>query len=84
MIKTLCFRFQQCFRPFTLLLVEGFSETELFRQLCNHVYPSPYYRKYMSYDGPLFFENFSKFNLDFKNGKKKSPEKVFCFWDNSI
>ena len=41
MVKVLSFRFQQCFGPFTMLLVERFFETRLFRKLSNTVFPSP-------------------------------------------
>ena len=39
-IKVLSFRLQQCFGPFTMLLVEGSTEKGLFRHLCNHVFRS--------------------------------------------
>ena len=38
MIKGLLCRFQQCFGAFTMLLVEGSSETGLFRHLSNDVF----------------------------------------------
>ena len=41
MVKVLSFRFQQCFGPFTMLLVERSFETRLFRKLSNTVFPSP-------------------------------------------
>ena len=41
MVKGLSFSFEQCFGPFTMLLVKGFSETGLFRHLCNQVFQSP-------------------------------------------
>ena len=56
MVKVLLFSFQQCFGPFTMLLVEGSSETELFRHLSNHVFRSQA-QKYISYEGHLFSEN---------------------------
>ena len=33
--------------------------------------------------GSSFFGKCSKFNVDFKNGRK-NPEKAFCFWDNGV
>ena len=38
MVKDVSFRFENCFGPFTVLLVEGSSETGLFRNLSNHVF----------------------------------------------
>ena len=36
----LSFRLQQCFDPFAMLSVEGSSETQLGRDLTNHVFLS--------------------------------------------
>ena len=55
MVKVLSSRFQQCFSPFTMLLVEGSSETVIFRYLFNNVFRSPNVQKYISYEGRLFF-----------------------------
>ena len=41
MVKFMSFSFEQCFGPFTMLLVEGSCETGLFRHLANHVFRSP-------------------------------------------
>ena len=38
MIKVPWFRFQQCFGQYTMLHVEGFSETALLRHLSNHLF----------------------------------------------
>ena len=38
MMKVLWCIFQQCFSPFTMLLVEGASETGHFRHLFNHIF----------------------------------------------
>ena len=64
MVKALPFRFEQCFGPFTMLLVKGSSETRLFRHLSNHVFWSPKIhevffgvQKYMKYEDHLFLEN---------------------------
>ena len=83
MLKVLYFRFQQCFRPFTVLFVEGSSELRLFRHLSNNVFRSPYVQKYMSYEGHSFFWKCSKLNVNFENAKRNS-EKVFRLWDNCI
>ena len=39
------------------IIVEGSSETGLFRHLSNHVFRSPYVQKDISYGDHLFFEN---------------------------
>ena len=56
MAKVLSLRFQQCFGPFTMLLVEGSSERALFRPLSYNVFRSPLAQKYISHEGHLFFE----------------------------
>ena len=38
--KVLSLRFQQCFGWCTMLLVEGSSETGLFKRLFNHIFRS--------------------------------------------
>ena len=38
-----------------MLLVEGSSETVIFRYLFNNVFRSPNVQKYISYEGRLFF-----------------------------
>ena len=38
LIKKLSCRFQQCLSTFTILLVEGSSETGVFRDLSNYVF----------------------------------------------
>ena len=76
------FRFQQCLVPLTMLVVEGSSETWLFRDLFSHVFRVPNFGN-TSAMRVIFFFNFLKFNLDFKIAEKNS-ENVFCFSDNSI
>ena len=60
-----------------MLLVEGYSEAGLFGQLSNHVFASPYFRKYISYECHLFLEKHRdlKFNRDFKYAKKNQRKK---------
>ena len=41
MVKVLSTSFEQCFDPFTILLVKGSFETGLFRRLSKHVFRSP-------------------------------------------
>ena len=82
MVKVLSFRFWKCFCPFIMLLVEGLSQTRLFRHLCNHFFRSTY----ICYEGHLFSKYF-KIESSFpkcKKKKKKKSEKLFCFWDSCI
>ena len=77
MVKFVSFRFQHCLIPFTMLLVEGSSETQLFRDLSNNVFRNPYSRKYISYEGRLFFENVQ--NLMFISKIEKKIKESFSF-----
>ena len=82
MEKVLSFRYQQCFSPITVLLVEGSSETGLFRLLSNHVFQSAQAQKYIIYEGHFFLEMFkikSKFRKCKKIKKKKKIAKKFFF-----
>ena len=40
-VKVLPLRLNQCFGPFPMFPVEGFSHTGLYRHLSNHVFPGP-------------------------------------------
>ena len=66
----LSFRFQQCLGSFTMFLVEGSSETGLFRHLSNHIFRSPSVQKHIIYQGHLLFWKCCKFNQDFHNAIK--------------
>ena len=81
MVKVLSSRLQQCLGSFTMLLVERSSETGRFTHLSNHVFERPQFRKYIGYEGHLFFWKCTKSNVDLGNAEKNS-EKVFRFWDN--
>ena len=83
MINVLCDRFKQCLGTFTILLVEGSSETGIFRHFSDYVFQIPNFENTKSMRVIFFFSKYSKFNLDFKNAAKNS-EKFFCFWDNGI
>ena len=48
---------QQCLGSLNMLLVEESSEIGFFRKLSNSVFWSPHLRKYISYEGHIFFEN---------------------------
>ena len=65
-----------------MLLVEGFSETGLFRRLPPRV-QSRQFRKYKRSEGNIFLKKSSKFSLHVKNAAK-NWEKVFDLLDNSI
>ena len=82
MVKVQCCTFQQCFGPFTMLLVKSYPERGLFRHLSNHVFWSPYIQKYISNEGH-FFRKISRFDLNLENAKKNS-KNIFRFWDNCI
>ena len=76
MEKVLSFMFQQCFSPITMLLVEGSSETGLFRLLSNHVFRGPQVQKYISYEGHFLCGNVQNETLIWKK-QNKNCQKVF-------
>ena len=82
MIKMVWCKFQQCLGTSAMLLVEGSSETGLFRHLSNLVFGVDNFENTKT-KGVIFFSKCLKFKLDFKNAAK-NWEKVFCFWDNCI
>ena len=47
------------FGPPYMLLVEGSYEKRLFRELIYNVFRSPWFRKYISYEGHLFLKMFT-------------------------
>ena len=59
--KARSFRSELCLGLFTMFLVEGYSETVLFRYLSNHVFQTLQFRKYISYDCHLYFEYVQNF-----------------------
>ena len=83
MPKVLLFRFEQCLGPFIMMLFKGFSETGLFRYLSNHGFLSPAFRKDISYESHLYFENFQNF-IDISKIQRKSGENVLPLRDNCI
>ena len=82
MIKMLSLRLNQCFLPFTMSPVETSSQTGVFRHLSKHVFRGRQFRKYISYEGHLFWKC-SKFNAASKNIEKNS-EKILGSWDKCI
>ena len=77
MVKVLLLSFEQCFDPFTMLLVEEFPETGLYRHLSKLVFQSPSVQKYISYESHRFFENGSKLNINLQNAKEKLRKDFF-------
>ena len=83
MVKGLLFCLEQCFGPFTMSLVEGCSQTGLFRHLSNDVFRSPWIKKHISYDCHLFFENVPNW-MEIYKMSKKNWENIFSFWEECI
>ena len=76
MIKVWSVRFQQCLGQCSMFSVEECSETGLFRHLYNHVFPSPQFPKYISYQGHLLLENVEKL-MGILEMKEKNQKKMF-------
>ena len=70
MVKVLSFRFDQCFGPFTMLVVKGSSEMGLFRHLSNNVFLSPAMRVIFS---------LKMFKIESKFLKIKKKIKIMFF-----
>ena len=68
---------------FTMLLVEGSSETRLRRHLSNNVFRNPQVRKYISYEGHLLLK-VSQILSTFEKWTKKNGVKAFSFFVNCI
>ena len=81
-IQLMWSRFEQCLGTFTMLLVEGSSETGLFRRLSDYVFGIRNFESTKSMRVNLY-SKILKFNVDFKNSAK-NWEKLFCFSDNCI
>ena len=82
MVKELALRLNQCFDPFTMLPVDGSSQTGLFRHLFTHVFRDPYFRKYISFEGHICLKIFKVWCRFWKCTKKS--KKKFCFCDKYI
>ena len=74
------FRFEQCLRAFTMLLLQGYCEIALFRYFLDFGVRNFWNTLAMRF---IMFWKFSIFNLDIKTAENKS-ENVFCFWYNYI
>ena len=82
MKKVLWRRIQQCLATISMLLVEVFSETSLFRHLSNQVFRVTNFRNAEAVR-VNFFSKYSKLNVFFKNAAQ-NWENFFCFLDNSV
>ena len=65
-----------------MLTVEESSETEVFRHLSNHIFRSPYFGKYRSYERHLLWKMF-KIWCGFQKWSRKF-RNIFSFLDNFI
>ena len=65
---------------FNLLTIKGCSETGLFTHLTNHVFRSLQFRKYIIYEGHLFFRSVQKLT-EIWDMLQKVNKKKFCFLD---
>ena len=77
MVKGLSLGFQQYFGPFTMWLVEGSSETVLFRHLSNQVFPSLQVQNKKTRDAHFF--KFKKYKIESKFRKFKNIIKKIFF-----
>ena len=81
MVKVLSFSFQQCFSPFSMLLVEGSTETRLF-YLTTHFRGRKFENTFKLWGSPFFWKS-PKLNLNIENAKR-NWKNIFRFWDNCI
>ena len=77
LIKVLSFIFQNCLKPFTMLLLVGSPETRLFRHLSNYVFGNPYFGQYISYKVNVFF--FKIFKISFRFAELRKQISIFNF-----
>ena len=77
MIKVLSFRLKLSFGPFTILLVEGFSEMGHFRHLANHVLGAHNFGNISAMRVTFFFENVQNLILIPKLKKKNFLKEFF-------
>ena len=80
MIKQPSCIFKQCLGPFNMFTVKGYSETGLFRHLCNLVVFN--FRIHKLWRSSCFWKCW-KCNADLRNAEK-NWEKFVCFFDNCI
>ena len=68
MVELVYFTFQHCLVPLTMLLVEGSSETGLFRHFITTFFGVRNFGNTLAMR-VIFVPKCSKFNLDFKNAE---------------
>ena len=83
MLKAMWCRCEQCLGTFTILLVEAFSETGLFRHLSDSVCRVRNFENRKSMRVIFFFKTF-KIQTRIENCKKKKTENFFCLSDNCV
>ena len=76
MIKVLSCRIQQCLAPLTMLLLKASSKTGLFGLLSNRVFCSTLFRKRITYEGHLFFQNLQNF-IDISKMQQEIDRRLF-------
>ena len=76
MIKVLWWRFQQCLGTITIFLVEGSSETRLFRQLSIHVFRVRNFGNKKAVTAIFSFKIF-QISYKFQKGSKKLRKSFF-------
>ena len=76
MIKVLSCRIQQCLAPLTMLLLKASSKTGLFGLLSNRVFCSTLFRKHITYEGHLFFQNLQNF-IDISKMQQEIDRRLF-------
>ena len=77
-VKEVSLIFEEFLGLFNMLLFDGLSETGVFRHLSNRAFGSAYFKKYICYEGHLFFEDVPNLNQILKIKKKI---EIFCFRD---
>ena len=82
MIKVIWWRFHQCLKTFTMLLVRRFCQRGLL-DIYLTTYSESVISEIKNLWGSYFVSNNLKFNLNFKNAGK-NWEKLLSFWDTCI
>ena len=82
LIKVMQRRIRQCLGSFTMLPVDGLSETWLFRHLSNYIFRACNFGKTKAVRIIFFFKMF-KIEFRFQKFSKKLRD-IICFWDNCI
>ena len=80
MVNLLSLRFEQCFSPFTMLLVEGSYFLDIYLTTSFGV---PTFT-YTSDIRVIFCLKMFKIESNFRKCKKKNSENIFHFWYNGI